>query len=374
MAEDLEKLKQEEYYSTLMREINVKDFLKKPSRNTMKISEIEIPPIEPIIKTAQTELVIPPVGGKPTDKDTPPTPGGATAVLPPLSGKPAGGGALPPLPGGAGAGAGLPPLPGGGGAGLPPLPGAGGALPQTSAMPTQDKGLSEEDKDKILSTIQQIKDKLEEATGEVQMSLMKDRIMEDVKLYYQDLEKEIKSLKDRKIPEREFFDTEGTYKEHLYSMATRMLDDFLPQLFDEIPDYSFIATQVSRIFEDGTVADALITLIARVVENGMKYDFKVDVPVLNGLMQYPLYVQRGQKIIPLTKPEIKKELESLSYRKDNTDETAFSKNNKNMFKNIGENLNRKPNHQKWYDVIPNKSSPVGLAPDHKFSPQRGVNR
>jgi hypothetical protein len=358
--EELEKLKKEEYYSPLLRGINVKDFLKKPPGNNMKISEIEIPEVQ-ITKKAARDIVIPPVV---IPKKTDATPGEPAAVLPPLD-KPAGGGVA--------AGGDLPPLPGAG-AGAGPLPGASVEPPPIEPPAKKSKGLSENDKDQILAAIQELREKLHDATDDVRFSLVKDQIMEEVKDYHSDLEKELKSLKDKKIPERKFFDTEGTYKEHLYSMTTGMLDEFLPQLFDNIPEYSFIATQVSRIFEDGTVADALITLIVRIISNGMKYDFKIDVPVLNGLMQYPLYMQRGQKIIPLTKSEVQKELETISYRKDDMNEDIPVKTNKNMFKNIDENPTRRPNHQKWYDVKPNTYKPVGLSPDHKFSPQRGFSR
>ena len=109
--------------------------------------------------------------------------------------------------------------------------------------------------------------------------------------------------------------------------------------------------------------------MAQVPKQGMRYDFKIDIPVLNGLMQYPLYIQRGQKIIPLTKPEIQKELESISYRKEEDD--IIKNTNKKMFTNSGENINRREDKQKWYNVASNPQKAVGLPPKHIYSVQRG---
>ena len=101
----------------------------------------------------------------------------------------------------------------------------------------------------------------------------------------------------------------------------------------------------------------------------MKYDFKIDIPVLNGLMQYPLYIQRGQKIIPLTKSEIQKELETFSYRKEDVESPNYD--NKSMFSPKDINIHRRRDNQTWYDVIPNKINPTSLPPDHIYQTQKG---
>jgi ABC-type microcin C transport system permease subunit YejE len=87
-------------------------------------------------------------------------------------------------------------------------------------------------------------------------------------------------------------------------------------------------------------------------------------------MNYPLYIQRGQKIIPLTKKEIQEELDSMSYRKIDV-EQPYEK--KNIFNNIGENIHRKPDEQKWYDVIQNQQyKSVGMPPQTKWENQKGI--
>jgi len=237
------------------------------------------------------------------------------------------------------------------------------------SAPSKNK-LDEKDKDDMVDSLRDLQEELTNLKSKLELSTIKDEILEEVKERYKDLENELNSLKRREMPEREFFDTEGAYRDRLYSMATNMLDGFLPELFEEIPEYDFTATHVSRLFEDGTVADALITLMAKVPRDGMRYDFKVEVPVLNGLMQYPLYIQRGQKIIPLTKAEIQRELHSISYKKLDVDQ-PYKKDN--IFNNIGENPKRRPDNQKWYEVAPNIYNQVAVPPDHIQQVQRGKN-
>jgi len=326
---DLEKIKKDDYYGHLYKELDIMSFLNKPIIETRK--------------TAQPVLEIPDIGKKEkndamADVDIP--------VLP----NEVGGEATPPSPP-------ITPTP----ENIPPLPEAGSA--------DNKQNLLDEEKERLEKTISDIKEHLDNIENEMQLSVLKDQILEEVKEKYKSLQNELESLKKRKIPEREFYDTEGVYRDHLYTIATRVLDEFLPELFEDIPEYNFIATQISRTYEDGTVADALITLTASVVKDDMKYEFKVEVPVLNGLMQYPMYIQRGKKIIPLTYQEIQKELDSISYRKMDV-ETPYQEKD-NIFNNIGENIHRKPDIQKWYKIQPNTYKPVGLAPDHKFSPQRG---
>ena len=317
MSENLEKQHQKEYMSVLHKEIDFEEFLGRPIKEKTKI--------------AQPVLDIPDIG-----TDTPAA-GGENTALP-----------KPPIADTTGAG-----------------------VPQPSEVPPAPTKPEKEGNEEILRMISDIKNQLSSTTTELNMSLMKDELLQEMENKYRELEQELNSIKDRKIPEQKFFDTEGAFRDTLYEMATRMLDEFLPDLFDEIPDYDFTATQVSRTFEDGTVADAIITLRATVPKEGMKYEFKIEVPVLNGLMQYPMYIQRGRKIIPLTKPEIQKELDSMSYRRMDV-EKPYEKDN--LFNNIGENIHRRPDKQKWYEVSPNEYKPVAMPPQSKFPVQRGKSR
>jgi hypothetical protein len=329
----LEKTKQEEYLAMLYPDLDIPGIISNPIEKRVK-------------KMAAPTLDIPSIEDKPT--------GGA-----PLSAA-----APPPLPGGA---------PGEASTGLPPLPDdSAGVAPPTPEPPKEEKpkkkDMSSKEKEELLSSLDELREQIKEVRSELEMSVMKDEIIEKVQSHYKGLEEELNSLKKKEIPERKYFDTEGAYRDRLYGMATNMLDEFLPALFEEIPEYNFTATQVSRMFEDGTVADALILLMATVPREGMKYDFKIEVPVLNGLMQYPMYIQRGQKIVPLTKAEIQRELNSMSYRKLDIEE-PYKKDN--IYNNIGENTHRRPDKQKWYETAPNTYNQVAIPPDHIQSPQRG---
>jgi len=326
----LEKMKQEEYMSNVDSTLDWNEFLKKPTNRVKKMAApaLDIPSIE---------------DKKPGEAGSPPVPTGGVPVLPTAD-------ALPPLPGGP-TDALAPPLP------EPPKP-----------KKPKEKDLSSKDKEAVLSSLDELRETIKTLKSELEMSVMKDEIIEKIKSHYKGLEEELDSLKRKEIPERKYFDTEGAYRDRLYGMATNMLDEFLPDLFEEIPEYNFTATQVSRLFEDGTVADALILLMATVPREGMKYDFKIEVPVLNGLMQYPMYIQRGQKIIPLTKAEIQRELNSMSYRKLDIEEPLKKDN---LFNNIGENIHRRPDSQKWYETAPNTYNQTAIPPDHMQQVQRG---
>ena len=325
----LEKMKQEEYMSKVDGTLDWNEFLKKP--------------INRVIKMAAPALDIPSIEEKPAGGAVPPpTPTGAAATPPPSD--------LPPLPGGPAD------------AITPPLPEA------SKEKKPKKEDLSSKEKEEVLSSLDELRETIQNLKSELEMSVMKDEIIEKIKSHYKSLEEELDSLKRKEIPERKYFDTEGAYRDRLYGMATNMLDEFLPDLFEEIPEYNFTATQVSRLFEDGTVADALILLMATVPREGMKYDFKIEVPVLNGLMQYPLYIQRGQKIIPLTKAEIQRELNSMSYRKLDIEEPLKKDN---LFNNIGENIHRRPDSQKWYETAPNTYNQIAIPPDHMQQVQRG---
>lgn len=326
----LEKMKQEEYMSKVDGTLDWNEFLKKP--------------INRVRKMAAPTLDIPSIEEKPAGGAVPPpAPTGAAPATPPPMND------LPPPPGGL-ADTKTPPLP----------------EPPKEKKPKEDA--SSKEREELLSSLDELREQIQEVKSELEMSVMKDEIIEKVKSHYKGLEEELNSLKRKEIPERKYFDTEGAYRDRLYGMATNMLDEFLPDLFEEIPEYNFTATQVSRLFEDGTVADALILLMATVPREGMKYDFKIEVPVLNGLMQYPMYIQRGQKIIPLTKAEIQRELNSMSYRKLDIEEPLKKDN---LFNNIGENIHRRPDSQKWYETAPNTYNQVAIPPDHMQQVQRG---
>jgi len=324
----LEELIKYDYYSHLYPEIDIRSFLQKP---IVKVSADSR-------RKSAAPLTLPPIGG--VDEPGAGMGGTAPTNIP--------GEITPPPPDAAGGVGNV---------------GVGGMSAPTGVPMSKDNTLSDKDKEKIQRTISDIENYINNIKQTVKSELLKDEILAEIDVKYEKLKKEIESFKERRIPQRSYFDTEGAYRHRLFDIAVRVLDEVLPQLFDAVPEYDFISSQVSRTFEDGTVADALVTIQATVVRDGMKYQFFVEVPVLNGLMMYPLYVKRGQRVIPLTKEEIQKELASMSYRRMDID-TPYEK--ENLFSNIGENIHRKPDTQKWYKVRPNVYKPVSVPKQHLY--------
>lgn len=314
MTDNSELYKQEEQTVMTLPEIDMPAFLKKklttPNPRKVMAADLEIPPVEPDVP-------------EPIDVDAPP----ATDV--------------------GGVSNSNEPTPAFDVNAPPPVP------------PVEDEDLKEK--------LQELEDNIQGLNIEVKLLSLKKEIMEEVTKSINKLREDIDNLKERKTPKREYYDTDGAYREHLYNMATTVLDKILPDLFNDIPDYSLIATQISRTFEDGTIADAIVTITVTVPRDGYRYDFKVDVPVLNGLMQYPAYIQRGLKIIPLTKNEIQNELDSVSYRKLDAEQPHLKQN---IFNNIGENIHRREDKQKFYDVKPDAIPSVGMPPNNKLMPNR----
>lgn len=328
----LEQSKKEDYYAPLFTETDISAFLRKPLTT---------------IRRTAAPLDIPDIGAAPA--------GGATpAVTPPPTGDPA---MTPPPVGGA-----TPPSSLDATTDTPPI-----APPES--LQEKKPFLDEEGKKEVGNELSDVTQRLENIENDLKDSILHDQIMQEVQQYCRKLEKELEDLKKRKIPDRDFYDLEGAYRETLYSIAVRVLDELLPDLFGDIPEYSFLSTHVSRTFEDGTVADAIVSVVASVIKNDMKHDFKVELPILNGLMQYPAYISHGKKIIPLTKNEVQNELDEISYKRVDVQKPYQGK--ENLFTKNNENIYRRPDKQKWYKVSPNEYKPVGLVPNHKLPPQQG---
>ena len=351
MSDNIDKKKQEEFYTNLFRELRIRDFLE--DENTIKKRGapvgFDLPKIEPIDEPGKnTGLTPPPIGNNPPIGAPPPPLGGAGPIKPP----PIGGG-VPPI--GGGLPGGVPPI---GGAPIAP-PIGGGILP---VPPVESK----KDDTEELGTLLESLDDLDDTLTNLQHDVKLQKAIEKVEDKYHELEDEINKIKETRVPEREYFDTEGAYKEHLFGMVCEVLDDYLPELFEDLPDYSFLSSQISRTFKDGTIADAMVSLYVTVPKGKDRYDFKLEVPILNGLIYKPLYIERGLRIIPLSKREIMRELSSMTYRKTDLEfETPYEK--EQLFSNIGDNPHRRPDNQKVYNVRGNDPRRVGLPPKHTWS-------
>lgn len=215
----------------------------------------------------------------------------------------------------------------------------------------------------VLSKLETLLKDLGDISLELKLKTLKEEILSEVKETILEVKKELDEFKEKKVPKRKYFDTGGTYKEELYTLATKVLDNVLIDLFEGLPDYSLLANQITKVYDDGTVANGIIAIGVTINKDGYRYDFKVDVPLLNGILQSPLYLQRGNKIIPLTNDAIYEELESLSFRKVNIDDMTLRKN---TFNNTGENILRREDGQKQYHVNPNMAQSNVLPEQHTW--------
>jgi len=297
-----EKSKQQDYYKILFPEI--------PTSNlnaTLGIGEKYSS-----IPMKKYALKIPEVGAK----DTKPNP--------PTSGKPADPAASTPVD----------------------APAGGGTLasPEEFTPPESKEETVDKEALSVLMDIKDIKHTLQNLKNELRINDTKEEIQFEVAQMIKSVRKEIDDLKARKVPVRKEYDTEGAYKEQLYPQVVNILDDILVPLVNTIPDYNLLATQISSTYDDGTIKNAIVSITASLVNNDYKYEFKIDVPVLNGLIQSPQYMTRARKIIPMTEEALYLELNSESFIKVSPD----FRQKDNMFSNVGENMLRQHDKQKMY--------------------------
>ena len=248
---------------------------------------------------------------------------------------------------------------------IPDIPDAADAGMQDISEQPKEKKMSKKEMEEALEDLMGTVDNLDVSRKimEAKQDIL-DEVAQELKLY----RKELDEFLHKKTPQRKFFDSGGAYKENLYSMVTSLLDEVMPYLFEALPDYSLIATQISKTYEDGTVENGIVAVKISIDYETYKYDFKVDVPILNGIIQSPLYIQRGLKILPLTKDAIDTELSSISFRKSDPDKHV---DKPNLFNNIGENTLRKHDNQKFYETESQLPAAVGLPPRSTWDPSRG---
>lgn len=336
--ENLDKQNQIGFFSTIFNEINIEDFIEDEGMKSRirRASPLNLPDVAP-------------AGAA-----------GGAAGGPAAGGMGAPGGAAPGPPGTP------PPLAGGPPPGLPTdLTGAPTPIGQgaNAPLPPSSMEASPSDEEEQIEQLAKNMSKLKDTVTDLEQDIRYKKLEEYVHQNVDELRRIIQDLRDRKIPIRDSYDTEGVYRDKLYGMVTEVLDKFLPDMFEEIPEYKFIASQVSRQFDDGTVADALVSVAVTVPREGSRYDFKIEIPILNGLIQYPQYMYRGLRIIPITKDQIQRELNTMSYRKMDID-LPYSK--ENNFSNIGENINRRQTDQKTYMTNMSRPYPSETPADHMW--------
>ena len=219
-----------------------------------------------------------------------------------------------------------------------------------------------DEKVNLFQEIQELKDSLQHLELQTKLNTLEERIELHVDNKIESLKKELNELKDRKIPPRGQIETDGAYKEQLYPIAIGLLNKVLLPLIDIIPEYNLIRTSITDTYEDGTIRNGIVTIGVQIPNNDYRYDFKVEIAVLNGLMQYPTYVTRGRKIIPLTQNAMYQEINTYSFKSITTHTYKG-----NPFSNTGENIHRKEDEQKFYPVDSNENPNVGMPDDSKWN-------
>jgi len=266
---------------------------------------------------------------------------------------------------------------------LPPI--GGKAEPKNTSKPTPPTPLAEDgpldalqedelgpvldeasEKDKLLQEVQSLKDALQDLERETRLKTLEEDIELQIDNRVKSLKKEIEELKDRKVPERGQIETDNAYREQLYPIAINLLNKILIPLVDIVPSYNLIGTSITNTYEDGTIKNAVVTINISIPNNDFRYDFKVDMIVLNGLMQYPTYVTRGRKIIPLTRTDMYTEINSYSFKPLD----IATRYKGNPFSNTGENIHRKHDTQKFYPVEQNQNEPVGVTENSRWNAYR----
>lgn len=129
------------------------------------------------------------------------------------------------------------------------------------------------------------------------------------------MENKLESFKKTVVPSRKQYESDTLFKKNLYDAVCQMLDELLVPLFERVPDYNLLSFQNTEYNKDGSVSNALVSINSTVDNGDYSYTFKIDVPILGGIINAPTFISRGNKIIPLLKANIQKEITTFSYVK-----------------------------------------------------------
>jgi len=243
---------------------------------------------------------------------------------------------------------------------MPPSPVENGAKEPEEKK--ENESLSEDVKIRLLSELNSLKSDIDHLKTLTTVDDVKNSIITEVKNILKDLQSDVEDFKDRKVPKRKTTDLNGAYKHQIYAIGVGVLDEILPELFEEVPEYSLLSLQVSRFFIDGTVADGLLSISCEVDKNGNRYDFLVELPILNGLIHHPIHITHNRKVIPLTSEAIQEFLLSKSYRKPYVKEVE----RKNLYSYNNTETHKREDKQKYYPTLSNLVGPVGVPTKSKW--------
>lgn len=252
----------------------------------------------------------------------------------------------------------------------PSLPSSTGVIEETPAPleegNVEGKTLEEKATAEMEERIQDLLIRLQTVETQLKLDTIKEEILQDVQNITTNLQKELEELKERKLPVRLDYDIGRSHKEEAFIHCKNFLDKILIPLVDALPEYDLISTQITSTYDEGSIQNGIISSNVKIPAGDSLYQFKIEVPILNGVLQAPLYVTRGRKIIPLTREALYGELSTFSFQKVEVDDryksTPFSYNTEGTYKD--------PKDQKEYFTNSSEYNLTELGNNTKFTPHK----
>lgn len=205
-----------------------------------------------------------------------------------------------------------------------PLPQAPGAPAKPVAMPKPSNGMppfgmpnnSGADKAKLTeleSKCNELYQILNNYISLNDLNNFKNVLLEEVSNKLLELNSKFDKFQEHITPERTRFESEVVYKNRVFEKVTSVLDQILIPLFDGIvPDYNLLAIQNTKYYNDGAVCNSLVDISLKVYYQNVAVTFSTQVTILNGVIYSPMYLQKCNKLVPLIKEEIYRELVEAS--------------------------------------------------------------
>ncbi len=165
-----------------------------------------------------------------------------------------------------------------------------------------------------------------------ELNTFKDVLLSEIASNIQMLNNEFLEFKKRLVPDRAFEESDVIYKNEVYNKASEFLDSLLLPLLDGLaPEYTHIAAQYTKFYDDGSVCNSLVDLGVRVPFQNIMVNYTVQIPILNGVMLAPLFLQRMHKLIPFMKEDIYRDLYSLVGSEGDINNQITFNTNRNVF-------------------------------------------
>lgn len=182
---------------------------------------------------------------------------------------------------------------------IKPMPAGAGSV----ANPPQQKDNSKEFDAKI-NEIYKILDGFVSLND---LNIFKNVLMEAFSEKLAELNDKFIEFQRHLVPDRKVYDNEVVYKSNVASVAVKVVDNDLLPILTEIassPDYSILSVSTTKYFEDGTVCNSLVDIDIKIYYKNVACNFSAQIPILNGVVYSPMYLQHYGKLIPIIKEDL----------------------------------------------------------------------